>query len=64
MACDIVEHLYELYYTKTLDNVVFITVTGDRDLKYPIEKVFEKKVPVEFSVVLGTCHGNRVSKTS
>ena len=47
MAHEITKTLYELMYTGSLENVIFITVTGDRDLKPPIEDALEKGVPVE-----------------
>ena len=43
MTLGIVENLY----TETKENAVFIVVTGDRDLKSPIEKVLDNGVPVE-----------------
>lgn len=44
MTSDILDNLYNLESTK---DVIFITVTGDGDLKIPIEKALDKGVPVE-----------------
>ena len=44
MAHDITKNLYTL---ETTSNVIFIAVTGDRDLKPPIEDVLENKIHVE-----------------
>ena len=47
MAHDITKTLYEHIYINGSGNVTFITVTGDRDLKPPIEDLLEKGIPVE-----------------
>jgi uncharacterized LabA/DUF88 family protein len=45
MASDITEQVVELNYIDT--DCVFVIVTGDRDLKRPIDKVLKRSVPVE-----------------
>jgi hypothetical protein len=47
MAHDITKNLYHLVYTNSKDNVIFITVTGDRDLKPPIIDTLGNGIPVE-----------------
>ena len=47
MTSDILENLYKQIYTETKENTVFIAVTGDRDLKTPIEKALDNGIPVE-----------------
>ena len=47
MTTDILENLYKQMNTETKENTVFIAVTGNRDLKTPIEKVLDNGVPVE-----------------
>ena len=47
MAHDITKTLYEHIYINCCRNVTFIVVTGDRDLKPPIEDSLEKGIPVE-----------------
>lgn len=47
MAHDITKNLVHLIHAGQSENVVFITVTGDRDLKPPIEYALENNVPVE-----------------
>ena len=44
MGSDITETLFTLPYT---EGVIFVTVTGDRDLKSPIEKVLKQRIQVE-----------------
>lgn len=43
MASDITEMLF----TQAGDNTTFVIVTGDRDLKRPMEKVVKREIPVE-----------------
>ena len=47
MSAEIVEQVLELKYTNVDTDCVFVIVTGDRDLKTPIEKVLKKSVPIE-----------------
>lgn len=49
MARDITKNLSRLIYSEneSTENVTFIIVTGDRDLKPPIDSVLEEGVPVE-----------------
>jgi uncharacterized LabA/DUF88 family protein len=46
MAHDIT-NLDKLIYTESGGNVIFIAVTGDRDLKPPIDDVLDNNIPVE-----------------
>ena len=47
MSSEIVEQVLELKLTNVDTDCVFVIVTGDRDLKTPIEKVLKRSVPVE-----------------
>lgn len=47
MAHDITKNLYHLVYTESKENVIFIIVTGDRDLKPPILDTLDNGIPVE-----------------
>ena len=47
MTSDILDNLYKMVYSKTAENVIFIIVTGDRDLKIPIERTLDQKICVD-----------------
>lgn len=47
MAHDITKTFYCLKFTKGIENIIFITVTGDCDLKPPILDALENGMPVE-----------------
>ena len=47
MSSDITEQVLELKHANMDTDYIFVIVTGDRDLKSPIVKVLERRVPVE-----------------
>ena len=47
MTKDIKKNLLQLQFAQLSSNITFIIVTGDRDLKPPIEEILEGMVPVE-----------------
>ena len=66
MAHDITKNLDRLVYMDTTSNVIFITVTGDRDLKPPIDDVLENGVHLELLSWEGSiaCEFKRLANTN